>query len=98
MSGPDIRSLLTITAVLALAPMTPVTAQSDTLSQLHDRYGAPGSIQREQAVTDLRERIARGEISPFKILLTDALPIDAPNWSPGPIFYDNFRIEGELAP
>ena len=43
--------------------------------------------------------IAANQVDRFRFIDgSDPLPFDAPNWSPGPIFYDNFRIEGELAP
>jgi hypothetical protein len=45
-----------------------------SVEALHRAIGAPGSIQRDSVVADLKTRIARGEVSPFKVLLSDALP------------------------
>lgn len=45
-----------------------------SVDALHRAIGAPGSMQRDEVVRDLKKRVERGEISPFKVLLSDALP------------------------
>lgn len=45
-----------------------------SVDALHRAIGAPGSIQRDAVVADLKTRVERGEVSPFQVLLSDALP------------------------
>ncbi len=69
-------NVLPLGAAAATIVAGAATAQPtvDGAAELRARYGAPGSVYREQVVSDLRERIERGEISPFTVLLTEALP------------------------
>ncbi|MCB9839173.1 MAG: hypothetical protein H6813_07540 [Phycisphaeraceae bacterium] len=67
-----------------------------SVESLHRAIGAPGSVQRDAVVRDLKERVERGEISPFNVLLSDALP----DWKvagvgkPGP----NAILGGSMTP
>jgi len=55
--------------------MAPVNNVEDrSVDALHRAIGAPGSIQRDETIRDLKGRVERGEISPFQVLLSDALP------------------------
>jgi len=57
-------------------PTAPATTNIEdrSVDAMHRAIGAPGSVQRERVVADLRDRVRRGEISPFKVLLSDAIP------------------------
>jgi len=78
--------------------MAPVTnkVEDRSVDALHRAIGAPGSMMRDEIVRDLKTRVERGEVSPFKVLLSDALP----DWKVagvGDSFGPNRILGGELS-